>query len=208
MQSAFDTDPNGHDLNLVDGDVVLFPGFFAVEEANRLFSSLTDTVAWQQDTIRLYGRVMNQPRLTAWYGDAGRSYTYSGITMNPQPWTPDLIHIRQRVEEVAGVDFNSVLLNQYRNEKDSVAWHSDDESELGPNPVIASVSFGASRRFQFKHKTDPEQRATVELTHGSLLLMRGPTQHFWKHQIPKSARPHGPRINLTFRIVHGGSYES
>ena len=189
-------------LNLVDADVVLFPAFFAGDEADRFFASLTDSIVWRQDSIRLYGRVMDQPRLTAWYGDAGRSYTYSGLTMHPQPWTADLIQIRQRVEEVAGTSFNSVLLNRYRNERDSMGWHSDDEPELGINPVIASVSFGATRRFHLKHKTDPEQRATLDLTHGSLLLMSGPTQHCWKHQIPKSTRPHGPRINLTFRVVN------
>lgn len=191
----------GHPLDMVDADVILYPTFFAEAEADRLFGTLSDSIAWQQETVKLYGRVMDQPRLTAWYGDAGRSYTYSGITMHPQPWTPDLLHIRQRVEAVAGGVFNSVLLNQYRNERDSVSWHSDDEPELGVNPVIASVSFGAARRFQFKHKSVPEQRAAVDLTHGSLLLMRGPTQHFWKHQIPKSSLLHGPRINLTFRVV-------
>jgi alkylated DNA repair dioxygenase AlkB len=198
---AYNGELNGHPLGMADADVILFPAFFAVAEADGLFAALTDGIAWKQDTIKLYGRVMDQPRLTAWYGDAGRSYTYSGITMSPQPWTPELLQIRQQVETVAGVVFNSVLLNQYRDERDSVSWHSDDEPELGVNPVIASVSFGAARRFQFKHKADPEKRVAVDLTHGSLLLMRGPTQHFWKHQIPKSSRPHGPRINLTFRVV-------
>lgn len=192
---------SGHPLDMENADVVLFPAFFAVEEADRLFTALSEGVAWQQDTIKLYGRVIDQPRLTAWYGDAGNSYTYSGITMKPQCWTPDLQHIRQRVESLSGVEFNSVLLNQYRNERDSVDWHSDDEPELGVNPVITSVSFGATRRFLFKRKVEPDQRVAVDLTHGSLLLMRGATQHFWKHKIPKSARPHEPRINLTFRII-------
>ena len=191
----------GYALDMVDAEVVMFAGFFPVKEADALFTALCETIAWRQNTIKLYGRVMDQPRRTAWYGDAGRSYTYSGISMNPEPWTPELLQIRRRVDSVAGVAFNSVLLNQYRNEWEGVSWHSDDEPELGVNPVIASVSFGAARRFQFKHKTDPNLRAAIDLTHGSLLLMRGPTQHFWKHQIPKSSRPHGPRINLTFRVV-------
>jgi alkylated DNA repair dioxygenase AlkB len=196
-----DNDYAGHSLDMADADVVLFPTLFPVAEADRLFTALSANIAWRHDAIKLYGRMVDQPRLTAWYGDAGRSYTYSGITMNPEPWTPELLQVRRRVETVAGIVFNSVLLNLYRNERDSVGWHSDDEPALGGNPVIASVSFGATRRFQFKHKSDPEQRASVDLTHGSLLLMRGPTQHFWKHQIPKSSRPHGPRINLTFRVV-------
>ncbi len=193
--------PDGQALDMADAEVTLFPAFFPAAEADRLFIALRETIAWQQDPITIYGRTLAQPRLTAWYGDTGQSYTYSGITMHPQQWTPELLQIRERIEPVAGVEFNSVLLNLYRHERDSVSWHSDDEPELGINPVIASVSFGATRRFQFKHKTDPQQRAALDLTHGSLLLMRGPTQHFWKHQIPKSSRPHGPRINLTFRVI-------
>lgn len=194
-------DENRIPLEMQDAEVVLYPDFFATKEADVLFSALSETIAWRQDPIRIYGRVVDQPRLTAWYGNAGRSYTYSGIKMDPLPWTPVLLQIRRRIEAVAGVAFNSVLLNQYRNERDSVSWHSDDEPELGVNPVIASVSFGATRRFQFKHKHDPHLRATVDLTHGSLLVMAGPTQHYWKHQIPKSTRPHGSRINLTFRVI-------
>ena len=186
---------------MTDADVLLCPQFFKAEESARFFTTLTETIAWQHEAIRIYGRLIDQPRLTAWYGDPGKSYTYSGITLTPQAWTPALQEIRQRAEAFAEVTFNSVLLNQYRNERDSVSWHSDDEPELGPNPVIASISFGATRRFHFKHKTDPLQRMAVDLTDGSLLLMRGATQHFWKHQIPKSSRPHTPRINLTFRTV-------
>jgi len=193
--------PLGNALDMPDAEVLLFPGFFPAVEADALFAVLTTNIAWRQDKIMMYGREIDQPRLVAWYGDAGKSYTYSGITLTPQPWTPELLQIRQRVEPVAGVAFNSVLLNLYRSERDSVGWHSDDEPELGTNPVIASVSFGAARAFQFKHKTDPQLRAAVDLTHGSLLVMRGTTQHFWKHQIPKSTRPHAPRINLTFRII-------
>jgi alkylated DNA repair dioxygenase AlkB len=194
-------EPSGHSLDMVDADVILFPTFFPPADADTLLAALSANIAWQHTPIKLYGREIYQPRLTAWYGDPGRSYTYSGITMHPEPWTPELLQIRHKVESVAGVVFNSVLLNQYRHERDSVAWHSDDETELGTDPVIASVSFGATRRFQFKHKTDPTLRAAVDLTHGSLLLMRGPTQHFWKHQIPKSTRPHASRINLTFRTI-------
>lgn len=188
-------------LEMPDADVLLYPEFFPSLEADALFADLFTGIAWKQDTIRLYGKTIPQPRLTAWYGEEGKTYTYSGITMTPHPWTASLQQIKQRIEAVAEVSFNSVLLNLYRDGRDSVAWHSDDEPELGLNPVIASVSLGAVRRFQFKHKHDTDLRTGVELTHGSLLLMRGPTQHFWKHQIPKSTRPYGARINLTFRVV-------
>ena len=181
--------------------MTFFPHFFEAAEADSFLTALTTNIAWQQEPIRIYGRTIHQPRLTAWYGDPGKSYSYSGITLTPQPWTPELLQIRLRVEAVSGCVFNSVLLNMYRNERDSVSWHSDDEPELGQNPIIASVSFGATRRFQFKHKTDSAQRAAVDLTHGSALLMAGTTQHCWKHQIPKTSRVQGPRINLTFRVI-------
>lgn len=201
MESQSDEQRQGKLLEMPDAEVILYPGFFAASEADALFQALSTNIAWKQETIKLYGKAIDIPRLTAWYGDAGKTYTYSGLTVSPEPWTADLVQIRQRVEAPAEVAFNSVLLNYYRTERDSVSWHSDDEPELGSNPVIASVSFGAARPFQFKHKTDPELRASVELTHGSLLLMRGSTQHCWKHQIPKSSRSHGPRINLTFRVI-------
>jgi alkylated DNA repair dioxygenase AlkB len=191
----------GQRLPMQDADVIWFPSFFEPGEADCFFTALTDNISWKQANIKIYGREMLQPRLIAWYGDAGMSYTYSGTTLHPHPWTAELLDIRRHIEPVGGVVFNSVLLNLYRNERDSVSWHADDEAELGKNPVIASVSFGATRRFQFKHKFDPQQKAEVNLSHGSLLLMRGITQHYWKHQIPKTKQPCGPRINLTFRII-------
>lgn len=188
-------------LEMPDADVSFYPEFFSAGEADALFEALKMGIAWEQKSIKLYGNVMQMPRLTAWYGDPGAIYTYSGISETPLPWTPDLMQIRDRLDSEVGVQFNSVLLNYYRGGQDSMSWHSDDEPELGQNPVIASVSFGAARKFQFKHRSNPELRAAVELTHGSLLLMRGPTQHHWKHQVPKSARPLAPRINLTFRVI-------
>ncbi len=193
--------PEGDRLNIPDAEVYWYPAAFSAAEAEAYYDALSTAIAWKQVDIKLYGKVIKTPRLTAWYGDPGMTYTYSGITLEPAIWTEDLLRIRERVELVAGVSFNSVLLNFYRNERDSMGWHSDDEQELGINPIIASVSFGASRMFQFKHKTRPELRAGVELTSGGMLLMQGTTQHFWKHQIPKSTRPHTGRINLTFRIV-------
>src|SRR5579871_1710844 len=170
LQTAANERYGGQALDMADAEVILFPSCFTSAEADALFDTLRDTIVWQHDSITLYGRSIQQPRLTAWYGDVGKPYTYSGITMEPNPWTPELLQIRRRVEAVAAVEFNSVLLNLYRHERDSVSWHSDDEPELGRNPIIASVSFGATRRFQFKHKINPQNRITIELTHGSLLL--------------------------------------
>jgi alkylated DNA repair dioxygenase AlkB len=188
-------------LDLPEGDVVFSSAYFSLADADRLFQEIRETTAWRQESIKLYGKPVNIPRLTAWYGDEGAGYTYSGLANVPQPWTPALLEVKRSVESPAGVIFNSVLLNRYRTGKDSVGWHSDDEKEFGENPVIASVSFGATRTFQFRHKKRKDQKASVELTHGSLLVMRGATQHNWMHQIPKTMRDVGERINLTFRVV-------
>jgi alkylated DNA repair dioxygenase AlkB len=196
-----DRDWVGESLSMPDADVIFYRDFYSSEENEILFQTLMQNIAWKQEYIQVPGRKVPLPRLTAWYGDAGKIYRYSGITVHPHAWTEVLRHIKSRVETAAETAFNSVLLNLYRNEQDSVAWHSDDEAELGTNPVIASVSFGAPRAFQFKHKTQPERRLEIMLTPGSLLLMRGTTQHFWKHRIPKTSKPHGPRINLTFRVI-------
>jgi alkylated DNA repair dioxygenase AlkB len=184
-----------------DAEVTFYRDFFGPDESGKFFQELSDTIKWKQESARFGGKAVPLPRLTAWYGDAGKSYSYSGITVHPLLWTPLLLSIKERVEGAASIAFNSVLLNFYRGERDSVAWHSDDEPELGTNPVIASVSFGATRRFQFKHKTNSDLRLSVDLTPGSLLLMAGTTQHFWKHQIPKTTQPVGARINLTFRVI-------
>ena len=189
-------------LPMSDAEVSLYRDIFSPDESTTLFQELVDTIHWQQESIRFGGKAVPLPRLTAWYGDEGKSYRYSGITVNPLPWIPLLLSIETRLEAVSPVTFNSVLLNYYRGERDSVSWHSDDEPELGINPVIASVSFGATRKFQFKHKTNPDLRTAVDLTPGSLLLMAGATQHHWKHQIPKTTTPVGARINLTFRVIY------
>jgi len=195
-------EPLGEQLTMPDAEVFFYPGIFSQTESEALFTDLANNVRWSQQSAVFAGKAVPLPRLTAWYGDAGKSYSYSGITVQPKPWTETLMAIKQRVEAVARVPFNSVLLNYYRNEQDSVSWHSDDEPELGTNPVIASVSFGATRKFQFKHKHNNELRSELELTPGSLLLMQGTTQHFWKHQIPKTKQSHGGRINLTFRVIY------
>ncbi len=188
-------------ISLID-DVLFYPEFFNLEESDQLYLELDQTTRWQQESINIFGKLMPLPRLTAWYGDAGKSYVYSGIEMYPDPWTKTLLEIKSRVEKVTHAKFNSVLLNKYRTGKDSVAWHSDDEVELGLNPIIGSVSFGGTRRFVLKHKERKEvEKISIDLTHGSFLLMRGNTQDSWQHQIPKTAKAVESRINLTFRVI-------
>ncbi|MBA3987381.1 MAG: alpha-ketoglutarate-dependent dioxygenase AlkB [Flavobacteriales bacterium] len=194
--------PKTQKFDLPDADVTLFEGFFTKQESDRLYKDLTDKILWQQDQIRFYGKMIDLPRLTAWYGENNKPYTYSGIPMNPHPWTEDLLFIKTRIEKEAGVNFSSVLLNLYRKGKDSVNWHCDDEKELGQNPVIGSVSFGETRPFQLRHLTRKDlSKVDIQLTTGSFLLMKGTTQHFWEHQIPKTSRDIKPRINLTFRVI-------
>jgi alkylated DNA repair dioxygenase AlkB len=185
-----------------DGEVILYPNFFSTKESNQLFSDLYSSVNWKQEIIQFFGKQMPIPRLTAWYGDEGKSYTYSGIEQHPEHWNPTLKLIKSKIEQIAQVSFNSVLLNLYRDGKDSVSWHSDDEPELGENPIIASVSFGATRRFYLRHKHSKNHKIDIDLASGSFLLMQGETQHFWQHQIAKTAKEIQPRINLTFRIIH------
>ncbi len=185
-----------------DGLVTLYENFFSIVESDKIFHQLLTNIQWQQDQIKYFGKLIPLPRLTAWYGETGKTYTYSGIMMNPHPWTPLLLEIKERIEKIDNSKFNSVLLNQYRDGQDSVAWHSDDEPELGENPQIASVSFGETRQFCFKHKTKNEIKPiTLNLSTGSLLLMQGATQSHWLHQVPKTTKPVTTRINLTFRNI-------
>jgi len=174
---------------------------FTTEESHALLQIFMDTIAWEQRTITMYGKCMPTPRLTAWYGDAGKNYAYSGSKFNPFPWTPKLLEVKKRIEPIAGVTFNSVLLNYYRNGNDSVAWHSDNETELGLHPIIASVSFGQVRSFDIRHKQNHAEKYSIRLENGSLLLMQGNLQQHWEHRIAKSAVAMQPRINLTFRII-------
>ncbi len=188
-------------LNLPDAEIVYYPHFFDKEEADLIFEKLKNEISWQQDEIRVYGKIHPQPRLTALFGNEGKSYSYSNIKMQPHPWTMLLQKIKSRIESISETNFTTVLLNQYRDGKDSNGWHADNEKELGRNPIIASVSFGAERVFQLKHNSILGLKQNILLEHGSLLLMKGSTQHYWKHQIPKTAKPIGSRINLTFRVI-------
>jgi alkylated DNA repair dioxygenase AlkB len=188
-------------LPLPDADILFYPNVLTPSESDRFFTELIQSIQWRQDSITLFGRSLPQPRLTAWYGDPGKSYTYSNLTMMPTPWIPSLLELKTKVDAISGVVFNSVLLNLYRDGNDSMGWHSDDEPELGHNPVIASLSLGVTRRFMLRHRSDKALKHQVELTSGSFLLMRGSTQHYWQHQIPKTKRSVAPRINLTFRVI-------
>lgn len=189
-------------FKIPDGNLIFYRSAFTTEEADRFLEILEKETLWQQDNIKIYGKEVSLPRLTAWYGDRGCSYTYSGIAMNPHPWNSALLEIKQRVEQIAMVCFNSVLLNLYRTGSDGVSWHSDDEPELALQQTIASVSFGGTRRFEMKHKTKADvPKFELILTHGSVLLMQGETQQYWLHQIPKTKKKVDLRINLTFRVI-------
>ncbi|WP_395051147.1 alpha-ketoglutarate-dependent dioxygenase AlkB family protein [Flavobacterium sp.] len=188
-------------INLPDAEIIYYPHFFDKEEADAIFAQLIADIPWQQDDIKVYGKTHPQPRLTALFGNEGKPYSYSNIKMQSHPWNLLLQKIKSYVESVTDTNFTTVLLNQYRDGKDSNGWHADNEKELGTNPVIASVSFGSERVFQLKHNTDKDQKKSIVLEHGSLLIMKGTTQHFWKHQIPKTSKPIGSRINLTFRVI-------
>jgi len=188
-------------LDLQDADITYYHYLYKEDEALKLFDILLNETNWKQDSITLFGKKYPQPRLTSWCGEIDKDYSYSGINMKAEPFTKTLLDIKSRAEELSEEKFNGVLLNLYRNGNDSNGWHSDDEKELGTNPVIASVSLGADRVFKLKHKIDPTAKHDIILENGSLLIMRGETQHFWKHQIPKSKKVDRARINLTFRTI-------
>lgn len=178
-----------------------FPGLFSPEEGDDLLQKFIASAPWKQTVQKMYDKEVQTPRLTAWYGDVGTDYSHPGRISNPAPWTPELLAIKAMVEPLAGVQFNSVLLNYYRDGNDSVAWHSDKESILGKRPIIASVSFGQVRSFDIRNKTDHQEHYSVKLEHGSFLLMKGGLQEQWEHRIAKSSKPMKPRVNLTFRQV-------
>ena len=201
MKTLFDSTLEPIIFNLPDAEISYFPNFYDKVTADEIYSELQKNILWQQDDIKVYGKIYRQPRLTALYGNEGLSYSYSNITMYPHLWTLLLQKIKVKVEQVAMTSFSTVLLNYYRDGKDSNGWHADNEKELGLNPIIGSLTFGAERVFQLKHNTQKDQKKSIVLEHGSLLLMKGTTQHFWKHQIPKTAKPIDPRINLTFRVI-------
>jgi alkylated DNA repair dioxygenase AlkB len=192
---------DGSTIDLPDARLRYFKDFFDVSEASHYFTQLFNKIPWQQDPITVFGKTYDQPRLTALHAINTKPYSYSGITMHPHKMTVELTEIYNRVADVTTTKFTSVLLNLYRDGRDSNGWHADNEKELGQSPVIASVSFGAPRFFHLKHRTIKEARLKVLLESGSLLLMEGNTQEKWLLQIPKTAKPTAPRINLTFREI-------
>jgi alkylated DNA repair dioxygenase AlkB len=190
-------------IPLEDAEIYCLRELPLAQSAEAVMKQLIDEVPWRAENIIVWGKTFLQPRLTAWYGDDGINYTYSGIRLEALPWTNTLIEIKKRIEKITGGDFNSVLLNYYRNHRDSMGLHSDDEPELGRRPVIASMSLGEERIFILKHKTRRDLKIVrLKLASGSLLLMKGGTQHSWKHGIEKERRSCGPRVNLTFRRVY------
>ncbi len=189
------------DIPVGDGSLLLVTGFYPLAEANQLLKTLTLELQWEAKAIKIFGKEIMQPRLVAWYGEPEAVYTYSGTTFVPHPFSPTLLKIKFDIEQYLNADFNSALANLYRHGQDSMGWHSDDEKELGSNPLIASISLGEERVFKLKHKHDKTRKLDVPLPHGSLLVMGGQLQHYWQHSLPKSAKVMGPRINLTFRKV-------
>lgn len=189
-----------HNLAPFDGELSLYRRFYRQAESDRLFTSLKTALAWKEESIFIFGKWCKVPRLMCWYGDPGACYRYSGVDHQPNPWTGDLLAIKEKIERQCRWPFNSVLANLYRDGRDSMGCHADDEEELGVNPVIASLSLGESRLFKLHHKKRKESLA-IELGHGDLLVMSGTLQHHWVHSLPKTTKPKGPRINLTFRNI-------
>lgn len=194
-----------HILDLPDADIEYSPEFIKPDLAWQLYERLLVQTQWRQERISLYGKTHTVPRLSCWVADPGLSYAYSNMTMNPVEWTAELLQIKLQIEDSLKTgsgahSFNSVLLNQYRDGQDSNGWHSDNERELGSMPVIASLSLGGGRDFHLRHKKDKALRKSMHLEHGSLLVMRGTTQHCWQHHIPKRTKA-DCRINLTFRKI-------
>lgn len=186
-------------FNLIDGEeLYLIRMFYQAPESDQLFDKLLTGLAWQEEALFIHGRWIKVPRLMSWYGDQGTHYAYSGVNHKPKPWTQDLLDIKVKVEQQCQCAFNSVLANLYRDGKDSMGCHADDEKELGENPIIASLSFGEKRLFRMHHKTS-KKTFSIDLSHGDLLVMQRTCQQHWLHSIPKTKQPKTPRINLTFR---------
>jgi alkylated DNA repair dioxygenase AlkB len=208
---------NVENIQLPDAELWFYPQFYPPQYADHFLAELSEKIAWQQGEITLFGKKVLEPRLSAWYGDAGKTYTYSGKHQTPLAWVEPLIAIKNSIENTpiaveTGAKtgdsspalkhaYNSVLCNFYRDGQDSMGFHADNERELGQNPTIASVNFGESRRFQFRRRDNPAIKYELLLTHGSLLIMTGAMQHHWLHAVPKEPKKNQPRINLTFRLI-------
>lgn len=187
--------------DLPDANIVYYPKFLNKSEADFYFTTLLKELNWEQHNIKIFGKTLPQPRLTSLYAENNTSYSYSNLTLHPHLFTSELKELQQKLIQLIGCHFTHCLANLYRDGIDSMGWHSDDEKELGKNPIIASLSLGEVRKFQLKHKFRKDLKYDLELEHGSLLIMQGATQHFWKHQLPKTKKNKSPRINLTFRSI-------
>ncbi len=189
--------PQGEPMQ--NAEVWYYPQFFTALEREDYLNDLLQHIAWQHDDITIFGKTYKVPRLQAWYGDSDKVYYYSGMRLVPNAWTDTLLAIKHKIEQATQTTYTSVLLNQYRGGQDGVGWHADDEPTQGINPVIASVSLGATRKFRFRRTDNHALKTELMLEHGSLVMMQGETQHFWQHEIPKTKKETGIRINLTFR---------
>lgn len=220
---AWNNELNGFEIKFPNGELFHAENFIEQKESEQYWKYLIETeneesnlinwknrileelrfknIQWTQDIIKMYGKEIHCPRYSAWYGDEGKNYSYSGIKLSPNPWNEGLIDLKQKINQVAQTEFNSVLLNWYRDGEDYMGWHSDNEKELGTNPIIASLNFGATRRFLFRNKNNKTQKIEFHLKNGSLLIMKGAIQHFWEHAAPKERAVKKSRINLTFRII-------
>ncbi|OIQ30705.1 MAG: alpha-ketoglutarate-dependent dioxygenase AlkB [Bacteroidetes bacterium MedPE-SWsnd-G2] len=194
--------PNKTSFHLPQAEINYFPNFLIKPEADKLFKILLSQTPWQNDEITVFGKTYPQPRLTAYYSTINTSYSYSNITMGSKPFPDYLEKIRLKIEQATNETFNAVLLNLYRNGQDCNGWHADNEKSLGVNPVIASLSLGAERTFNFKHRKIKDEKHKINLHHSSLLIMKGEMQHHWLHQIPKTKKQKEARINLTFRYIN------
>lgn len=188
-------------IPIEDGELLIDQEFLDAGSTLSLLQKLLEETPWAQETITLFGKNHMVPRLTSFYGDQGVAYKYSGVVHKAEGWTEALQEIRHKVEVACNCNFNSVLLNLYRDGNDSMGWHSDDERELGENPTLASLSLGSERALRFRHKRSADKRFSIDLEDGSLLLMKGPIQHHWQHAISKSTKRLSDRINLTFRSI-------
>ena len=207
QQQADQLRPSLHHPQLNDAELHYQPDFLTTDEADYYLALLQQQLQWRQDRIKLFGKLVSIPRLQAWYGEARLRYRYSGLTLSALAWNPPLLKLKQRIEQHCAerlpkpATFNAVLANLYRDGNDAMGWHADDEPELGPNPVIASLSLGQPRCFRLRRIDDPKQQFELQLAHGSLLIMAGATQHHWQHALPRRKRVQQPRLNLTFRQI-------
>ncbi len=199
-QLSFFKVPEGINILPFDGEALFYTDFISYSENERYFNHIVDSLDFKQEKIKIYDKEVLQPRLTAVCGFPYKSTSDPGIFHQPQPWTNQLLQLKKQIEPYAGVTFTHALFNLYRDGKDSVSWHRDNERAWGEKPVIASLSLGVARTFQFRYYTNKKITRTIELTPGSLLIMKGKTQHFWEHQIPKTTKRIGVRINITFRV--------